>query len=180
MGWMGPVVDGQEHEGWVVPLFADGAQGAGASNARGVLVARRPDDGPRSGDRARLTDYDGSAVEGIWQDTAVIGHAGMVDTDTGGSLRCQVIDEVESDAPTRRWSAGSPAAPAGYPVGPGPHVRAGRPGSAVAGRARARGPIWRQLTKPGSCSSGGATSPDGRPSRKSIRPRGPTSAGPPV
>ena len=29
MGWMGPVVDGQEHEGWVVPLFADGAQGAG-------------------------------------------------------------------------------------------------------------------------------------------------------
>jgi hypothetical protein len=38
MGWMGPVVDGPEHEGWVVPLFADGAQGAGASSARGVLV----------------------------------------------------------------------------------------------------------------------------------------------
>ena len=42
MGWMGPVVHGQEHEGWVVPLFADGAQGAGTSSARGVLVAADP------------------------------------------------------------------------------------------------------------------------------------------
>lgn len=25
MGWMGPVVNGQAHEGWVVPLFADSA-----------------------------------------------------------------------------------------------------------------------------------------------------------
>ena len=41
----------QEHEGRVVPLFADGAQGVGASSARGVLVARRPDDGRRKGDR---------------------------------------------------------------------------------------------------------------------------------
>ena len=57
MGRMGPVVDGQEHEGWVVPLFADGAQGAGTSSARGRLIARRPDDGPCNGDRVRLT-YD--------------------------------------------------------------------------------------------------------------------------
>ena len=51
MGWMGPVVDGQEHEGWVVPLFADGAHGAGARSNRGLLIARRPDDEPRDGDR---------------------------------------------------------------------------------------------------------------------------------
>jgi hypothetical protein len=31
MGWVGPVVGDQEHEGWVVPLFADGARGAGSS-----------------------------------------------------------------------------------------------------------------------------------------------------
>ncbi len=43
----------QEHEGRVVPLFADGAEGVGASSARGVLVARRPDDGRRKGDRVR-------------------------------------------------------------------------------------------------------------------------------
>ena len=32
---MGPVVNGQAHQGWVVPLFADGAQGTGTSSARG-------------------------------------------------------------------------------------------------------------------------------------------------
>ena len=63
MGWMGPVADGQEHEGWVVPLFADGAQGAGTSSARGVLIARRPHDGPCNGDRVRLTYRDGSTAE---------------------------------------------------------------------------------------------------------------------
>lgn len=46
MGWMGPVADGQEHERWVVPLFADGAQGAGASSARGLLIAAGPTTGP--------------------------------------------------------------------------------------------------------------------------------------
>jgi hypothetical protein len=109
MGWMGPVVDGQEHEGWVVPLFADGAQGAGASSARGMLVARRPDDVPRDGDRVRLTDHDGCTVEGIWQDSAVIGSAGIVHAATGGWLRCQVIDEVEEwrpDAEVVGWVAG--------------------------------------------------------------------------
>jgi hypothetical protein len=65
MGWMGPVVDGQEQEGWVVPLFADGAQGAGASIARGVLVARRPDEGPCNDDRVRLTYRDGCTAEGV-------------------------------------------------------------------------------------------------------------------
>ncbi len=68
MGWMGPVVDCQEHEGWVVPLFADGAQGAGTSSARGLLIARRPDDGPCDGDRVRLTYRDGSTAEGLWQE----------------------------------------------------------------------------------------------------------------
>ncbi len=63
MGWIGPVADGQEHEGWVVPLFADGAQGAGTSSARGLLIARQPDDEPRNGDRVRLTYRDGSTAE---------------------------------------------------------------------------------------------------------------------
>ncbi len=63
MGWIGPVVDDQEHEGWVVPLFADGAQGAGASSAHGLLIARRPDDGPCDGDRVRLTYRDGATAE---------------------------------------------------------------------------------------------------------------------
>jgi hypothetical protein len=34
MGWMGP----DNHEGWVVPLFADGAEGAGVSSGEGILV----------------------------------------------------------------------------------------------------------------------------------------------
>lgn len=76
MGWMGPVVAGRGHEGWVVPMIADGAQGAGASSARGMLMSRRADDGPRNGDRLRLTGHDGPAVEGIWQDSADIGPAG--------------------------------------------------------------------------------------------------------
>jgi hypothetical protein len=46
MGWLGPVVGGVEHEGWVVPLFADGAEGAGTSSGSGILVARRPRQGP--------------------------------------------------------------------------------------------------------------------------------------
>ncbi len=39
MGWLGPVVGGVQHEGWVVPLFADGAQAAGTSSAPGILIA---------------------------------------------------------------------------------------------------------------------------------------------
>ena len=65
MGWMGPVVDGQEHEGWVVPLFADGAQGAGTSSARGVLVARRPDD-------AHAPRLPGGAVKQVLADTVSV------------------------------------------------------------------------------------------------------------
>lgn len=38
MGWLGPVVGDVEHEGWVVPVFGDGVEGAGSSSARGVLV----------------------------------------------------------------------------------------------------------------------------------------------
>lgn len=34
MGWSGP----GEHEGWIVPLFADGLEGEGTSSARGILV----------------------------------------------------------------------------------------------------------------------------------------------
>jgi len=49
-----------------------------------------------NGDRVRLPDHDGSPVEGIWQHSAAIGHARILHADTGGSLRCQVIDEAEA------------------------------------------------------------------------------------
>ncbi|RBY96564.1 hypothetical protein DQ237_07995 [Blastococcus sp. TF02-8] len=109
MGWMGPVADGQAHEGWVVPLFADGAQGAGTTGARGVLIARRPDEGPRNGDRVRLTDRDGRTVEGIWSDGTVIGGAGVTPDGAGGQVRCEVIEEAEEwrpDADVVGWVAG--------------------------------------------------------------------------
>ncbi len=108
MGWMGPVVGDQAHEGWAVPLFADGAQGAGTTSARGVLVARRPDDGLRDGDRVRLTYRGGCTVEGIWQDGAVIGVDGIVHH-TGGQVRREVIEEAEEwrpDAAVVGWVAG--------------------------------------------------------------------------
>ena len=109
MGWMGPVVDDQEHEGWVVPLFADGAQGAGTTSARGVLIARRADDGPRDGDRVRLTYRDGSTAEGLWQDRTVIGGDGIMPAEPGGQVHCEVIEEAEEwrpDAAVVGWVAG--------------------------------------------------------------------------
>lgn len=42
MGWIGPVVGDVQHEGWVVPLFADGAEGSGTSSGRGYLVGEYP------------------------------------------------------------------------------------------------------------------------------------------
>lgn len=39
MGWLGPVVGNVQHEGWVVPLFADGAEGNGSSSAAGIYVS---------------------------------------------------------------------------------------------------------------------------------------------
>ena len=109
MGWMGPVVDGQEHEGWVVPLFADGAQGAGTSSARGRLIARRPDDGPCNGDRMRLTYRDGSTAEGLWQDGTLIRGDGIVHAHSSGQVRLEVIDQAEEwrpDAAVAGWAAG--------------------------------------------------------------------------
>jgi hypothetical protein len=109
MGWMGPVVDDQEHEGWVVPLFEDGAQGAGTSSARGVLVARRPDQGPCNGDRGRLTYRDGSTAEGLWQDGTLIRGDGIVHAHTSGQVRLEVIDQAEEwrpDAAVVGWAAG--------------------------------------------------------------------------
>ena len=82
MGWMGPVVNGQAHEGWVVPLFADGAQGAGTTSTRGVLMARRPDDGPRDGDRVRLAYRDGGTAEGLWSDGTILRGDGIVHSHT--------------------------------------------------------------------------------------------------
>lgn len=38
MGYMGPVVGDVQHEGYPVPLFADGAEGAGSYSGKGVLV----------------------------------------------------------------------------------------------------------------------------------------------
>ncbi|CCG04794.1 hypothetical protein [Blastococcus saxobsidens] len=109
MGWMGPVVDDQEHEGWVVPLFADGAQGAGTTSARGVLIVRRPDDGPCDGDRVRLAYRDGCTAEGIWQDGTVIGGDGIMPGNAGGQVHCEVIEEADQwrpDAEVVGWVAG--------------------------------------------------------------------------
>ncbi|WP_254791216.1 hypothetical protein [Blastococcus tunisiensis] len=106
---MGPVVDGQEHEGWVVPLFADGAQGAGTSSARGVLIAHRPDEGPCNGDRVRLTYRDGSTAEGLWQDGTLLRGDGIVHAHTSGQVRHEVIDQAEEwrpDAAVVGWAAG--------------------------------------------------------------------------
>ena len=105
MGWMGPVADGQEHEGWVVPLFADGAQGAGTSSARRLLIARRPDDEPGNGDRVRLTYRDGSTAEDLWQDCG----DGIEHAHTTGQVRLEVIDQAEQwrpDATVVGWAAG--------------------------------------------------------------------------
>ena len=100
MGWMGPVVDGQEHEGWVVPLFADGAQGAGTSSADKRLIARLADDGPCGGDRVRLTYRDGSTAEGLWQDGTLIrgGFAGASWADIGWATG------MTGRSATERWS----------------------------------------------------------------------------
>ena len=109
MGWMGPVAEGQEHEGWVVPLFADGAQGAGTSSARGLLVARRPDEGPCNGDRVRLTYRDGSTAEGLWQDSALLRGDGIVHAHTSGQVGLEVIEQAEEwrpDAAVVGWVAG--------------------------------------------------------------------------
>ena len=109
MGWIGPVVGDQEHEGWVVPLFADGAQGAGTSGARGLLIARLPDDEPGNGDRVRLTYRDGSTAEGIWQDGTLIRGDGIVHAHTSGQVRHEVIDQAEEwrpDAAVVGWAAG--------------------------------------------------------------------------
>jgi hypothetical protein len=44
MGWLGPLVGDVQHEGWVVPIFADGAEGAGTTSSHAVLVARRDEE----------------------------------------------------------------------------------------------------------------------------------------
>ncbi|MDK3258948.1 hypothetical protein [Blastococcus capsensis] len=109
MGWMGPVVDDQEHEGWAVPLFADGAQGAGTTSARGILIARRPDDGPCNGDRVRLTYRDGSTAEGLWQDGTLLRGDRIVHPHTSGQVRHEVIEQAEEwrpDAAVVGWIAG--------------------------------------------------------------------------
>ncbi len=109
MGWIGPVVNGQEHEGWVVPLFADGAQGAGTSSARGLLIARRPNAWPCNGDRVRLTYRDGCTTEGVWSDGTVVRGDGIVHAHTSGQVRLEVIEQAEQwrpDAAVVGWVAG--------------------------------------------------------------------------
>ena len=147
---MGPVADGQEHEGWVVPLFADGAQGAGTSSARGRLIARQPDDRPCNGDRVRLTYRDGSTAEGLWQDGTVIRGDGLVHAHTGGQVRLEVIDQAEEwrpDAAVVGWAAGCTCGCRGTP-GPAYHRSwpTRRPGDSP---PPAGGPIWRPPTRTG-------------------------------
>ena len=118
MGWMGPVVNGQAHEGWVVPLFVDGAQGAGTTSARGVLIARRPDDGPRDGDQVRLAYRDGCTVEGIWQNRTVIGGDGIMPAEPGGQVHCEVIEEAEEWRPDTDVVGWPPASAGRIPFPP--------------------------------------------------------------
>jgi len=108
VGWMGPTVGDVAHEGWVIPLFADGAEGAGSSGSQGVQVARRAGH-LINGDRVRLTYGDGSAVEGIWQDDVLLRDNGEVHTHTRGQVRRELLVEVEewrSDAAVVGWVAG--------------------------------------------------------------------------
>lgn len=44
MGWLGPVVNGVEHEGYVVPFFPDGEEGAGSYSSRGIQVGEYDED----------------------------------------------------------------------------------------------------------------------------------------
>ncbi|PZU49470.1 MAG: hypothetical protein DI571_02350 [Arsenicicoccus sp.] len=99
MGWLGPVVGDVQHEGWVVPLFADGAEGAGTSSSRGILVARQPGDGPRNGDRVQLTYPDDSRVVGLWQDDALVLEDGVVYSHVRGQVRREVLEEAEEWRP---------------------------------------------------------------------------------
>jgi hypothetical protein len=48
MGWLGPVVGNTQHEGYVLPLFADGQEGSGVSSGRGYHVGEY--DGTDDGD----------------------------------------------------------------------------------------------------------------------------------
>lgn len=108
MSWMGPTVGDVEHEGWVVPLFADGAEGAGSSGSQGVQVARR-DGHLVNGDRVRLTYGDGSAVEGTWHGDVLVGDNGQVHSHTSGQVARDLLIEAEEwrpDAAVVGWVAG--------------------------------------------------------------------------
>ena len=82
-----------------MPLFADGAQGAGTSSARGWLIARRPDEGPCNGDRVRLTYRDGSTAEGLWEEGTILRGDGIVHSHTSGQVRLGVVDQAEEWRP---------------------------------------------------------------------------------
>jgi hypothetical protein len=131
MGWLGPVIGDVQHEGWVVPVFADGAEGAGTSSARGILVARRAGEGPRNGDRVLLAYSGGSAVEGTWQDGAVVREDGVTHTPAGAQV--QILEEVEEWRPD--------AAVVGYVAGCDCGWR-GRPWTRVHSAAAAGADAW--------------------------------------
>lgn len=141
MGWSGPVVGDVQHEGWVVPLFADGAEGGGSSGSRGVLVARRPGE-VCNGDRVRLTYRDGSAAEGMWQDGALLRDDGAVlttdawevsDRRSPGAVSREVLEEAEEWRPD--------AAVVGYAAGCECGWR-GRPWTRVQSAAAAGSSAW--------------------------------------
>ena len=123
-----------------MPLFADGAQGAGTSSARGRLIARRPDDGPCNGDRVRLTYRDGSTAEGLWQDSTILRGDGIVHSHTSGQVRLDVIDQAEQwrpDAAVVGWAAGCTC---GWRGTPWTRVPEPEPAGAAARRLATAGP----------------------------------------
>lgn len=67
MGWLGPVVGNTQHEGYVLPLFADGQEGSGTSSGRGYHVGEY--DGTDAGDWRPSSEVTGwvAACECGWR-----------------------------------------------------------------------------------------------------------------
>lgn len=107
MGWFAPVVG--DHEGWIVPVFVDGAEGTGTVDHRGARVARRPGEEPHDGDRVLLAYASGSELEGTWQDGAVVLDEGTVHLYQPGEAELEVLDDVATWRPVSDvigWVAG--------------------------------------------------------------------------
>lgn len=114
LGWLGPVVGNVQHEGWIVPLFADGAEGAGTSSAHGILVGRRPRHGSAAGMPAPRAGEPGTAVlvdgEEWRPDAAVVGWAAACDCGWRGAPWTRVSSGLAADPAARLLHVDGPHA----------------------------------------------------------------------